>query len=218
MAKPCVKIRDLKQANESRFAETENGRMPTLNSQDYDSVPRQSARTLHHTHAAHTERKWYAVFTLAQNEQSAARHLDACQIESFVPTYESVRVWKNRQRKTIVQAMFPTYMFVRIGAAEHSTVLRSPGVRRIIGNHKGPLPLPDAEIDFLRSGLCKENVEPYTDLVVGEKVRIKNGAMQGLEGVLVRKKNSLRFVLTLDLINQSAAVEVAAEELEPVPA
>jgi transcription antitermination factor NusG len=163
------------------------------------------------------ERLWYAVFTLSQNERSAARHLEACEIESFVPTYETVRVWKNRQRVKIVQALFPTYFFVRMRSTEHSTVLRTPGVRRIVGNHKGPSPLPGAEIEFLRSQLTGERVEPYTDLIVGERVRIKCGAMQGLEGVLVRKKNSLRFVLTIELINQHAAVEVAADELEPIP-
>ena len=164
------------------------------------------------------ERLWYAVFTLSQNERSAARHLEACEIESFVPTYESVRVWKNRQRVKVVQALFPTYLFVRMRSTEHSTVLRTPGVRRIVGNHKGPSPLPGAEIEFLRSQIIGEKVEPYTDLVVGERVRIKCGAMQGLEGVLVRKKNSLRFVLTIELINQHAAVEVAADELEPIGA
>jgi transcription antitermination factor NusG len=202
----------------SRFVEKGTGKMAPQDSQYCNSLPAHSMQLPHQTPAAQSERKWYAVFTLSQNEQSAARHLDACQIESFVPTYESIRVWKNRQRKKVVQAMFPTYMFVRIGAAEQSVVLRSPGVRRIIGNHKGPIPLPDAEIDFLRSGFCRQRVEPYCDLVVGEKVRIKYGSMQGLEGVLVRKKNSLRFVLTLELINQSAAVEVGADELEPVPA
>jgi transcription antitermination factor NusG len=163
-------------------------------------------------------RRWYAVFTLSQNEKSAARYLDGCQIESFVPTCESIRVWKNRQRVKVVQALFPTYMFVRICPAEQSVVLQSPGVRRLVGNHKGPVPLPDAEIEFLRSGLGRERVEAFHDLVVGEKVRIKRGPMQGLEGVLVRKKNNLRFVLTLKLINQNAAVEVAGDELEPVPA
>ena len=161
-------------------------------------------------------RRWYAVFTLSQNERSAARYLDGCQIESFVPTSETVRVWKNRQRVKVIQALFPTYMFVRIHPAEQSAVLQSPGVRRLVGNHKGPIPLPDAEVEFLRSGLGRERVEAFHDLVVGEKVRIKHGPMQGLEGVLVRKKNNLRFVLTLKLINQNAAVEVAGDELEPV--
>jgi transcription antitermination factor NusG len=164
------------------------------------------------------ERLWYAVFTLSQNERSAARHLEACEIESFVPTYESVRVWKNRQRVKVVQALFPTYLFVRMSSMEHSTVLRTPGVRRIVGNHKGPSPLPGAEIEFLRSQIIGEKIEPYTDLVIGERVRIKCGAMRGLEGVLVRKKNSLRFVLTIELINQHAAVEVAADELESIGA
>jgi transcription antitermination factor NusG len=166
--------------------------------------------------ALENDRKWYAVFTLSQNERSAARYLDSCQIEAFVPTCESVRVWKNRQRVKIVQALFPTYMFVKIREGEQSVVLQSPGVRRLVGNHKGPVPLPDAKIEFPRSGFCRERVEPYRDLIIGEKVRIKYGPMQGLEGVLVRKKNSMRFVLTLPLINQSAAVEVSADDLEPM--
>lgn len=168
--------------------------------------------------AADAGRMWYAVFTLPQNERSTARHLQACEIESFVPTYESVRVWKNRQRVKIVQALFPTYLFVKMCLTEQSAVLRTPGVRRIVGNHKGPIPLPGAEIEFLRSRVIGESIEPHAELVVGERVRIKCGPMQGLEGVLMRKKNSLRFVLTIELINQHAAVEVAADELEQIPA
>jgi transcription antitermination factor NusG len=168
--------------------------------------------------ATSNERKWYAVFTLSQNEQSAARYLDSRQIESFVPTCESIRVWKNRQRVKVVQALFPTYMFVKIRDGEQPVVLQSPGVRRLVGNHNGPVPLPESEIEFLRSGFCGQSVEPYRDLIIGRKVRIKYGPMQGLEGILVRRKNSLRFVLTLPLINQSAAVEVSAEDLEAVPA
>jgi transcription elongation factor len=52
--------------------------------------------------------------------------------------------------------------------------------------------------------------------VVGKKVRIKSGSMEGVEGVLVRKGNGLRFVLALEMINQFAAIEVDAEDLEPV--
>jgi transcription elongation factor len=59
-------------------------------------------------------------------------------------------------------------------------------------------------------------MEPYRELVVGKKVRIKSGSMEGVEGVLVRKGNGLRFVLALEMINQFAAIEVDAEDLEPV--
>jgi transcription antitermination factor NusG len=194
------------------------GKMASLSLQNAIEQPASYVSATPGDDAADPERPWYAVFTLSQNERSAARHLEECDIESFVPTYETVRVWKNRQRVKVVQALFPTYLFVRMRSTEQSTVLRTPGVRRIVGNHKGPSPLPSAEIEFLRSQIAGEKVEPYTDLVVGERVRIKCGAMQGLEGVLVRKKNSLRFVLTIELINQHAAVEVAADELEPIDA
>jgi transcription elongation factor len=69
---------------------------------------------------------------------------------------------------------------------------------------------------LLRVGLRGRALEPYRELVIGERVRIREGVMRGVEGVLVKKNKSLRFVLTLQLINQHAAVEVDAQDLEPV--
>jgi transcription antitermination factor NusG len=163
-----------------------------------------------------SERKWFALFTLPQNERAVARQLELRQVEAFLPTYESISFWKNRQRVKIAHPLFPTYVFARIHAWERAMVLRAHGVLRIVGNSHGPIPIPAPEIDFLRSDFCKQRVEVYRDLIVGEKVRIKSGPMQGVLGTLVRKSDSLRFVLTLELINQHAAVEVAANELEPV--
>jgi transcription antitermination factor NusG len=165
---------------------------------------------------AEQERKWFAVFTVPQNERSVVRQLDLRQVESFLPTCETMRVWKNRQRVRIVNPLFPTYVFARIRANERAAILRSPGVLRIVGNSHGPIPIPASEIDFLRSDFCRQRVEPFRELVVGEKVRIRSGSMQGVQGTLVRKKSGLRFVLTLELINQHAAVEVDADELEPI--
>jgi transcription antitermination factor NusG len=162
------------------------------------------------------ERKWFAVFTMWQNERAVVKQLDLRKVESYLPTCENMRVWKNRQRVKIVSPLFPTYVFARINPAERSSILRSPGVLRIIGNSRGPIPIPDSDISFLRSDFCRQRIEPYRELVVGERVRIKSGTMQGVQGTLIRKKTSLRFVLTLELINQHAAVEVAADELEPV--
>lgn len=163
-----------------------------------------------------TERKWYAVFTLPKYEKSAIRYLDLRHVESFLPTYETVRVWKNRQRVKTILPLFPTYLFVCIDQRDRVPVLQAPGVLQIVGNGRNSIPLADAEVEFLRSGFYGRKLEPYRDLVVGEKVRIKTGAMQGIEGVLVRKNNGLRFVLTINLINQQAAVEVDADVLESV--
>lgn len=160
------------------------------------------------------EKQWFAVFTNPQNEKSAARHLNLREVESFLPTYQAVHVWKNRQRVQLSLPLFPSYLFVRISRRERGKVLGSPGVLRIVGNPREPLPVPDATIDFLRSDLCTSKIEPYRDLVVGQKVRIRSGAMSGLQGVLVRKNNNYRFVLSVDIISQHAAVEIGAENLE----
>jgi len=163
-------------------------------------------------------RHWFAVFTAPQNEKSALRHLDLREVETFLPTYETVRIWKNRQRKKIVLPLFPSYLFVHIHSKERAKVLQAPGVINMVGNGREYIPLPDSEIEFLRSGLTEQRVEPYRELVVGRQVRVRRGAMQGVSGTLVRKGSGLRFVLTLALINQHAAVEVDADDLEPLSA
>jgi transcription antitermination factor NusG len=162
------------------------------------------------------ERNWHAVFTLPQNEKSVARHLEIREVESFLPTYETIHVWNNRQRKKVILPLFPSYLFVHIAAVERARVLESPGVLTIVGQGRELCPIPDAEIEFLRSGLCRQRVEPFRELVIGQRVRIRSGIMCGVEGTLVRKGDSLRFVLTLNLINQNAAVEVDAAALEPI--
>jgi len=165
---------------------------------------------------ARAERSWYAVFTVPQNEKSAAKHLGLRDIELFLPTYRSIHQWKNRQRAALDLPLFPCYLFVRISRQERRRVLESPGVLRIIGNRHEAIAVPDAAIEFLREEGCARGIEPYCGLVVGQKVRIKSGAFEGLTGTLVRKNHNLRFVLTIDLINQHAAVEVGADNLESI--
>jgi transcription antitermination factor NusG len=90
-----------------------------------------------------------------------------------------------------------------------------PGVISIVGSSKEPWPLPEFEIEALRQGMQTRQVEPHPYLKVGEKVRVKSGVMAGVEGILIRKKNEFRVVLSLDAIMQSVAVEVDADDLEP---
>lgn len=162
------------------------------------------------------ESSWYAVFCLPQNEKSVARQLALREVEAFLPTYETIKVWKNRQRIRTVLPLFPTYLFVHINSRQRCRVLESPGVIHIVGNSREHLPVPDAAIELLRSGIQGRNMEPYRELVAGKKVRIKSGSMEGVQGVLVRKGNGMRFVLALEMINQYAAIEVDAHDLEPI--
>lgn len=160
---------------------------------------------------------WFAAYTLAHHEKSAAAILSRRQIESFLPLHSAHRRWRNRCQKTIDLPIFPNYVFVRIDPRQRVRVLEVPGVLSIVGFGQKLLPLPDLEIESLRFVIGQRKLEPHPYLVVGERVRIKTGAMSGLEGVLIRRKNQFRVVLALDAIMQSVAVEVDATDLELAP-
>jgi transcription antitermination factor NusG len=160
--------------------------------------------------------KWFAVYTTPRHEKAVARHFEFRRIESFLPLYMDMHRWKNGCRVNVEQPLFPGYIFARIGRRDSTQVLSVPGVLLIVGSGREPLALPDLEIEALRSGLHLRKFEPHPYLVVGEKARIKSGSLAGMVGVLARKKNSLRVVLTLELIMRSVAVEVDADELERV--
>jgi transcription antitermination factor NusG len=160
------------------------------------------------------EARWYAAYTAARHEKRVAEQLRERGIESFLPLYSSVRRWKDR-RVRLQLPLFPGYVFVHTPLAERLRVLQLPGVVRMVGFNGLPVALPDSEIEALRRGLADERrVEPHPYLTVGRKVRIKNGPLAGAEGILVRKKKSLRVVISLDLIQRSAAVEIDAGDVE----
>jgi transcription antitermination factor NusG len=133
-----------------------------------------------------------------------------------MPHYRVIRRWKNRCTKNLDLPLFPGYLFVRIAAAERIRVIEVPSVVTIVGRGREPVALPDSEIESLRAGLHLRHAEPHPHLAVGRRARIRGGPLSGMEGVVVRKSNSLRVVLTLDLIMQSVSVEVDGSELEAV--
>jgi transcription antitermination factor NusG len=173
------------------------------------------AQRIHRSDAAQEpSANWFAAYTNSHHEKCVALHLGERQIESFLPLYATRHRWRNRCTMTVELPLFPNYVFVRIDARERRRVLEVPGVLSLVGFGRTLAPLPDFEIEALRSGLGQRKIEPHPYLVIGERVRIKAGPMMGLEGVLVRKKNNFRVVLALDVIMQCVAVEVDADDLE----
>jgi transcription antitermination factor NusG len=124
-----------------------------------------------------------------------------------------MRTWKDR-RKRLEMPLFPGYVFVRIPLRQRVSVLTAPGVIRLVGFNNRAAALPDEEVDKLRS-IVKQglNAEPHPYLVAGHKVRITRGALQGMQGVLIRKKGRLRLVLSIDLIQQSATIEIDSADV-----
>jgi transcription antitermination factor NusG len=165
--------------------------------------------------ALKTDPLWYAAYTSANHEKRVADQLEVRSVEHFVPLYESVRQWKDRRMK-LQLPLFPGYVFVRLALRDRLRVLQVPGVARLVGFNGLPCALPDSEIEALKAGLASGiRAEPHPYLTIGRRVRVRAGSLAGLEGILVRRKNGARFVISLDLIQRSVAVEVDALELEP---
>ncbi len=160
--------------------------------------------------------QWFAAYTTPRHEKHVAEILAEREIETFLPLYRTVRQWKKSCPTLLELPLFPCYLFVRVRRSARGAVLSTPGVISIVGSPKEPWPLPHFEIEALRFGAQMGRIEPHPYLKVGERVRIVTGSMAGVEGVLVRKKNEFRFILTLDAIMRSVAVEVDADDLEPV--
>jgi transcription antitermination factor NusG len=159
---------------------------------------------------------WYVAYTSANHEKRVSEQLQRRSVEHFLPVYESMRKWKDRRVK-LQMPLFPGYVFVRFAWCDRLTALQVPGVARLVGFNGQPAILADAEIEGLRTTIAAElRIEPHPYLRVGRRVRIQRGALQGTEGILIRKKNSVRVVLSIDAIMRSVSVEVDADDLEIV--
>ena len=166
--------------------------------------------------AEYFQPRWYAVQTCANHEKRVFQQLGQRTVEAYLPQYESMRRWKDR-RVRLELPLFPGYVFVHLALRDRLRVLQTPSVVRLVGFGGQPAALADQEIDALRQGLTHEmRIEPHPYLKVGQRVRVKTGPLQGLQGILVRKKNVSRFVISLDLIMRSVAAEIDVAELEPV--
>lgn len=161
--------------------------------------------------------QWFAAYTAPRHEKRVDQYLSMRRIEHYLPLYHPRRRWADGSTVTLDLPLFPGYIFVRIAHGERVRVLEVPGVVTFVGG-AGRLPasLPEVEIEALRTGLLLRRAEPHPLLIAGQRARIKSGALEGMEGVVVRQKGGLRIVLTVNLIMQSVAVEVDASEVEPI--
>ena len=164
----------------------------------------------------YTVARWYAVYTSANREKRVAEQLCLRGVQYLLPLYESVRRWKDRRVK-LQMPLFPGYVFVRMTLQDRLRVQQVSGVARLVGFNGTPCALPQEEIENIQNCLSRGcQLQPHPYLSIGCRVRIVRGPLQDVEGILVRKKNLHRVVLTLDLIQRSVAVEVSAEDVERI--
>lgn len=166
--------------------------------------------------ADYYKERWYAAYTIANHEKRVAGQLVVRDVEHFLPTYTSMRRWKDR-RVTLQLPLFPGYVFVHMALRNRLQVLQIPGVARLVGFDAMPIPLDDEEVLKLQRALSTGlHAEPHPFLTMGRRVRIIAGPLAGHEGILIRRKGNLHVVLSIDLIQRSILLQIDAASLGPL--
>jgi transcription antitermination factor NusG len=160
---------------------------------------------------------WYVVQTRYRFESKVAAQLEGKGIETFLPVLNETHTWSDR-RKTVSLPLFSGYVFVRISplAPERVRVLRTEGVMGFVNTHGDASGIPSRQIDDLRRLLAQKlPCALRAFLKVGQRVRIRGGCLDGLEGILAQSSQKT-LVISIECIERSVAVTIEGYELEMV--
>jgi transcription antitermination factor NusG len=165
-----------------------------------------------------TPGSWYAVLTRAQHEKAVAHRLCERGVQTFLPTFHEMHRWKDR-KKIVELPLFSCYLFARLlpRNEDRQRVLRTDSVLALVGAQGIGTPIPDSQIDAVRI-LVQEKL-PFTShpfLKVGQRVRIRGGALDGIEGIFVSRQGERRLVLSVDAMHRSLSIQVEGYEVEPI--
>jgi transcription antitermination factor NusG len=168
--------------------------------------------------SAHAQSCWFAIHTYARHEKRVASELSHKGIEVYLPLLVKRHQWSDRQ-KLVELPLFPCYAFARLqpSAAARVKLLQTGGVLGLVGAAGQGEPIPDSQIENVRMLLTnKILLDPYHFLKVGQRVRVRGGSLDGLEGILVRRNGNRRLVISVESLERSLAISVEGLEVEPI--
>jgi transcription antitermination factor NusG len=151
---------------------------------------------------------WFALQVRARHETGIADYLGNKGYEQFLPLYKCRKRWSDRIKQVDVP-LFPGYLFCRFNPQNRLPILKAPGVVRIVGTGRSPIPVCDKEIESLQilvaSGLPNQ---PCGFLKAGDRARIEAGPLRGAEGLFVRFKGNCHLILSVTLLQRAVAIEI----------
>ena len=162
------------------------------------------------------ESNWYAIHTRSRHEKWIAQELQKKRVFTFLPLLQQIRQWSDRRSKVQVP-LFSCYAFVRIAQTteERLKVLRTPGVLSFVGSERQGTPIPDEQIENLRTAIREKipcAVHPF--ISTGQRVRIRGGSLDGIEGILMRQGGEQSVVVSVELLRRSVAIRVEGYDIE----
>jgi len=168
--------------------------------------------------AVNPDARWYAVQTAPRHEKKVALELAEKGIECFLPTISEVRQWSDR-RRVIVEPLFAGYVFTWFVpiSSNRIALLRTKGVVGLVGMRGAGTPIPENEIFSIRLLLeSRSQFAPHPFLNVGQRVRVRGGSLDGLEGILQSVKGDQSLIVSVELIQRSVSLTISGYVVEPV--
>jgi transcription antitermination factor NusG len=162
--------------------------------------------------------RWYAVQTRGRHEKKVANKLSEKGIDTYLPALREVHRWSDRN-KVVEVPLFPCYTFVRVAAdsSERLRILQTDGVVRMVGNGTELCPIDERQIEDIRTLLgTKMPVMMYPFLKIGQRIRVRSGALNGLEGILVSRPKESTLVISIDAIQRAIAINVDGYQIEAI--
>ena len=164
------------------------------------------------------ESNWYAIHTRPRNEKWIAQQLQEKRVFTFLPLLQQIHQWSDRRSKVEVP-MFSCYVFVRIPQTteERLKVLRTPGVLGFVGNERQGTPIPNEQVENLQTAIREKipcAVHPF--ISVGQRVRVRGGSLDGMEGILVGQVGEQSVAVSVELLRRSISIRVEGYDIEPI--
>ena len=160
--------------------------------------------------------RWYALQVRSRWESSTTTLLSGKGYQTFLPTFKTEKRWRGRPRK-VDAPLFPGYVFCQFDALNRLPVLVTPGVLSVVGRGRIPVPVEDSEIDAVHRVVSSGfRAEPWPYLEIGQQVRIQDGALNGLEGILISFRGSRRVVVSVSLLCRSVALDIDRSGVCPI--
>ncbi len=163
------------------------------------------------------ESYWHALYTKSRHEKFIHSELTKRKIESFLPLRRIKRRWSDRT-VTVEEPLFKSYLFVKMDCFHRLDVMKIKGSVRLVGNTGNPVCIQERVIQSLKNLIQQEIIlDPFPYLSKGDRVRVRSGLFQGIEGYIVRKEDkACRLVISIDAIMSSISVEVDSCLVEKV--
>ena len=167
-----------------------------------------------------TSRDWYAVQTRSRHEKTVSHHLHMRGVDQYLPTVIETHRWSDRQKK-IELPLFPGYIFVHLVDSNERRVqvLQTPGVVGFVGAWPQGTPIPDEQIDAIRELIAQKLPwSPHPFLKEGQRIRVRGGSLDGMEGIFLRRNGQDSLIISIDAIQRSLCVSIQGYDVQAVPA